>query len=139
METNARMRAILAHYKITPNELASRANVRTGQAIYDLLSGKTKSISRAMENKILSCFPEINRTWLLTGEGEMIRDSTVQTAGDNSTNINGNGNHVHTSDLLDKAMDEIAELRKLNQEQVRNNQSQFERFMSIIEKLTEKQ
>ena len=24
-----------------------------------------------MENKILSCFPEINRAWLLTGDGEM--------------------------------------------------------------------
>lgn len=81
-----------------------------------------------LEN-ILRIYPDISASWLLTGDGEMIKDSNVQTAGDNSTNINGNGNHVNTSELLDKALDEIAELRKLNQ-------AQFERLMSIIEKLT---
>ena len=88
-----------------------------------------------LEN-ILRIYPDISASWLLTGDGEMIKESNVQTAGDNSTNINGNGNHVNTSELLDKALDEIAELRRMNQEQVRNNQTQFERFMSIIEKLT---
>ena len=138
MTTSGRMRAILAHYQMSATEFATRIKVRTGQAIYDLLSGKTKSISHSMEDKILSCFPEINRTWLLTGEGEMINDSNVQTTEDNSPNTNSNVNHVHTSELLDKALNVIAELRKLNQELVRNNQTQFERFMAIIEKLTEK-
>ena len=137
MEAKARMKAILEHYKLSANEFAAMAKVRTGQAIYDLLSGKTKTISRAMENKILSCCPEISRTWLLTGEGQMLKSPIVQTSsGDNSPNINGN--HVNTSELLGKALDEIAELRKINQEQVHNNQAQFDRFMTIIEHLTNK-
>lgn len=37
-----------------------------------------------------------------------------------------------------KALDEISEMRKLIQEQVRYNQGQFERFMSVIEHLTNK-
>lgn len=35
-----------------------------------------------------------------------------------------------------KALDEISEMRKLIQEQIRNNKEQFERFMSVIERLT---
>lgn len=39
------------------------------QAIYDIQKGKTKNISAQIANKILSVFPDINKTWLLTGEG----------------------------------------------------------------------
>ena len=83
-------------------------------------------------NNVLTAFPELNRDWLLYGEGQMLKSSIVQTSsGDNSPNINGNGNHVNTSDLLDKALGEITELRK-------QNAAQFDRFMTIIEHLTNK-
>lgn len=83
-------------------------------------------------NNVLTAYPELNRDWLLYGEGQMLKSSIVQTSsGDNSPNINGNGNHVNTSDLLDKALGEITELRK-------QNAAQFDRFMTIIEHLTNK-
>lgn len=71
METSERIAAILSHYNLSVNEFTTMAGIKTKQAVYDLLHGKTRSISTAMENKILSCFPEINRAWLLTGDGEM--------------------------------------------------------------------
>lgn len=43
--------------------------------IYDLQTGKTKSISPAMANKILSVYPSFSKLWVLTGEGEMYTDS----------------------------------------------------------------
>ena len=73
MEIRDRIKAILGYYNLTVSEFAAITRVKTGQAVYDLLSGKTKSISSAMENKILSCFQDINRVWLLTGEGDMFR------------------------------------------------------------------
>ena len=83
-------------------------------------------------NNVLTAYPELNRDWLLYGEGQMLKSSIVQTSsGDNSPNINGNGNHVNTSELLGKALDEIAELRRQNKEQ-------FDRFMTIIERLTQR-
>lgn len=46
-------------------------------------------------NNVLIAFPELNRDWLLYGEGEMLKGSVSQTShGDHSPNINGNGNHV---------------------------------------------
>ena len=105
-------------------------------------------------NNVLMAYPELSREWLLYGEGDMLKDSVVQTSrGNNSPNINGNGNHVQgTSALLDNALElqraaltEISEMRKLLQEQVRNNQEQarsnqeqFNRLTNIIESLTRK-
>lgn len=72
MEANERIAAIMAHYDLSVKEFATKIGAKTQQAVYDLLHGKTKSISSDMENKIISCFPEISRAWLLTGEGEML-------------------------------------------------------------------
>ncbi len=112
------------------------------------------NLSAAKLEGILNSFPELSREWLLYGEGDMLKDSVVQTSrGNNSPNINGNGNHVQgTSALLDNALElqraaltEISEMRKLLQEQVRNNQEQarsnreqFDRLTNIIESLTRK-
>lgn len=55
--------------------------------------------------------------------------------GDNNTQIAGNANHVNNSSTLDKALDEIAEMRKLLAEAIRNNKEQADKFFLIIEKL----
>ena len=47
------------------------------QGIYDILKGKTNSLSSSMEEKIISAFPEINKVWLRTGIGEMISSESV--------------------------------------------------------------
>ena len=71
MEIKERISAILSYYNLSVNEFVERTGIKTKQAVYDLLHGKTRSISTSMESKILSCFPDISRAWLLTGEGEM--------------------------------------------------------------------
>ena len=55
-----------------------------------------------------------------------------------SQQASGNGITQTMSSAVEfsKALEEISEMRKLIQEQVRNNQEQFERFMSVIERLT---
>lgn len=83
-------------------------------------------------NNVLTAFPELNRDWLLYGDGEMIKSNVTQTShGDNSPNISGNGNNVNTSPTIDKAMDEIAEQRKL----VAKSQEQIDRLLAIIERM----
>ena len=76
MEVNERIAAIMAHYDLSVKEFATKIGAKTQQAVYDLLHGKTKSISTDMENKIISCFPEISRAWLLTGDGEMLLNAS---------------------------------------------------------------
>ena len=82
---------------------------------------KIESISRA--------FPDLNTDWLLTGEGEMLRQN-IQQAGDNSTQVHGTNNHVNNPRVLEMAMNEIAEQRKL----VAKSQEQIDRLITLLER-----
>ena len=89
-------------------------------------------------NNVLNAFPELNRDWLLYGEGEMIKGGVSQTShGDNSPNINGNGNHLEPmSSLLDKALDEISAMRKSLTDALAVNQRNTDRLLTIIENMS---
>lgn len=89
-------------------------------------------------SNVLIAFPELNRDWLLYGEGEMIKGSVSQTShGDNSPNINGNGNHLEpTSSLLDKALDEISAMRQALTDALAVNQRNTDRLLTIIENMS---
>lgn len=137
MEANKKIELILEYLKISPKVFSERLGYDRPQIIYDIQKGKTKRISEDLAFKISSVFPEIDRIWLLTGEGEMIKDRITQEAnGDNNMQVAGNSNNINNSAAIKLALSEISEMRKLLQEQVKNNQDQFNRFMSVIERLT---
>ena len=68
-----RIDKLLEESKLNAPSFARAIGCSTPQAIYDLLSGKTKSLSPSMQHKILSYMPRVNLQWLLTGEGEMLK------------------------------------------------------------------
>lgn len=137
MEANKKIELILEYLKISPKVFSERLGYDRPQIIYDIQKGKTKRISEDLAFKISSVFPEIDRIWLLTGEGEMIKDRITQEAnGDNNMQVAGNSNNINNSAAIKLALSEISEMRKLLQEQVKNNQDQFNRFMTVIERLT---
>jgi hypothetical protein len=117
-------------------------SVRKFEIECELSNGYIKNIRQSIMpdklRKIALCYPELNTGWLMTGEGEMLKSSVSIDNGDGSTQIIGDGNHVGTPSTLDKALDEIAAQRKLIQEQIRINKEQTDKFLAIIEKLTEK-
>lgn len=76
---------LLIYSGLNAKTFSEKIGLKRPQAIYDILTGKTKAISQAMTLKILSAFPEISKSWLLTGEGEMIKSpAIIQKIGDNS-------------------------------------------------------
>ena len=75
---------LLIYSELNAKSFSEKIGLERPQAIYDILKGKTKSISFAMQDKILSAFPELNRTWLMTGEGEMLKGEN-QGSGDGIT------------------------------------------------------
>lgn len=80
----------------------------------------------------------LSKSWLLTGEGEMFASPVQQNInGTHNTQIAGNNNRVSSPSMLDKAMTEIAEQRKLvakAQEQVSKAQEHIDRLMALLEK-----
>lgn len=94
-----------------------------------------KSITPEKLQIIARQYPDLNTGWLITGEGDMLRASVVQN-GDNNNNQQGNGNSYNSSSALDKAFDEIAEMRKLLAESIRNNKEQADNFFAIIKEMS---
>lgn len=66
---------LLEYSEMNPKKFSEKIGLMRPQAIYDIQNGKTKNISQGMVDKIISVFPEIDRVWLLTGDGEMLRES----------------------------------------------------------------
>lgn len=87
---------------------------------------------------VLTAFPDLNRDWLLYGEGEMLKPTYTQ-------NVHGGKNFTQTGDVnaipvetLNKALDEITEQRKLvekSQEQLSKAQEQMDRLLAIVERM----
>lgn len=120
------------------NELKSAFNIKTNAEFARLLGISPQNLSNWYsrntfdENLILRKFTDVNERWLLYGEGEMLKAGSTQVAqGDNNTQVAGNGNHVNATSTLDKAIDEIAEQRKL----VAKSQEQIDRLLSIIDRM----
>ena len=130
MTAQEKIEQLLIYLNINAKVFSEELGYMRPQIIYDIQKGKTKRISEELANKIVSVFPDVSKSWLLAGEGEMLKAHIVQHAdGDNNTHVAGYGNSVNSSSALDKALDEIAEQRKL----VAKAQEQMDRLIGIIE------
>lgn len=69
MDASEIIEMLLKFSKLNASEFAMKIGTKTTQAIYDLQRGRTKTISSSMADKIISCYPQVNKAWLLTGEG----------------------------------------------------------------------
>lgn len=90
------MNELLEVLGLNTNQLASALGMSRAQAIYDVLNpAKKVGISKAMADKICGQFPQISKSYLLTGDGDLIRNTGVVMGsngkiGDHSGNINRN-------------------------------------------------
>lgn len=69
------------------------ANINQFEMAVDLPNGyvrKAKKVTKARQLQLQSAFPDLNMSWLLTGDGEMLRQASSQ-------NITGNNNIVGNS------------------------------------------
>lgn len=100
--------------------------------LYDIQKGKINGISEKLADLILEKFPHYNKVWLLTGEGEMLREiHTDEKMGDDSRILDAG--HDTLPSTLDKAIDEIAEQRKI----IAKCQEQIDRLIAVIERMAD--
>lgn len=74
-EINDRIQEIITHIGVTPYEFSKKMGVKRPDGLYKILDKKSKPSPKTLE-KIRSAYPQINYTWLLTGEGEMLKGET---------------------------------------------------------------
>ena len=116
---------LLDYSKLNVKQVSEPLGMQRAQAIYDIVSGKTKRISEKLANQIISEFPEINKIWLLTGEGEMLKDSSVVSS-DHSVSIAGNGIkenkiNVNADETIAMLVAEVAAQRRVTEKVLEQN------------------
>lgn len=65
---------------MTTNSFAKALGYSRSMTLYHVLNekdGEGRKISAKLATKICSVFPEIDKAWLLTGQGEMITNSNI--------------------------------------------------------------
>lgn len=72
MTGKEKVESILAELEVKAPTFASNIGVKY-QRILDIQNGKTKKISGDVANAIKLKYPQFDITWLLTGEGEMLK------------------------------------------------------------------
>lgn len=90
MEASEIIDNLIAYSTLSAKAFSEKIGLENPQAVYDIQKGRTKNISQNMANKILSVYPEINRCWLIVGEGDMIKKSHIE--GDNKGVVGDNNN-----------------------------------------------
>ena len=75
MTLHDRIKKVVEYSKLNTSQFAKFVGFKTPQTVRSLLSGATKTLSYEVEQKLAKAFPEINRAWLVTGEGEMLGEA----------------------------------------------------------------
>lgn len=93
-------------------------------------------------NNVLTQFPELNREWLLYGEGTMLKSGNFSQNPPNIRQTNENGDNIQGQNVtIQGNVDEFLAIIKQqanqitkSQEQLTKSQEQIDRLISIIEK-----
>ena len=107
-------------------------SVKKFEELCSLSNGYIKSMRKGFGddklNNVLNMFPDLNREWLLYGEGEMLNQKVVQ------NNKHGDNIHGH-SVTVNKTEKYYLGIIKMQAEQLSKSQEQIDRLLSIIEKM----
>lgn len=127
---------------ITENRATVECQLAQG-LIYQAKSGKADLGAKTIE-KILSTYSDLNRVWLLTGEGEMLKSDTSQSSnGDNTIQVSGNNvdmRNINQSKGGDDAK-RVKDLERRIEELIKDKerlQDMVDKMQAQISKLLEK-
>lgn len=107
--------------------------VRRFEEVSGLSNGYVSSMRKGFGgeklNNVLRSFPDLNREWLLYGEGEMLNRNIIQQ--------NQNGDNIHGNNVtIEKTEKDYLEIIKSQAEQLSKSQEQIDRLLSIIENIS---
>lgn len=125
MEANEIIQKIIDNEGINAKFFSEKLGFKRPQVIYDVLKGKTKSISNNLANKIVTEFPQYSKLWLLTGEGDDINSNVVQ----NDVIEENRQKRTYTI-----SSDNLMEIIREKDRQIQKRDEQIDRLISILEK-----
>lgn len=128
MDTKDRLKEFINTLGVSISTFERTAGLSNGY-----VNGTKGNIGSKKLDDILRAYPTLNRDWLLTGDGEMLKESINQTVnGHNNTAVAGNGNNVNATTLINEIMAQ-RKITEAAQKQLDKSQEQIDRLLTIIE------
>lgn len=98
----------------------------------------SRDVGKSVVNKIISKFPDVNATWLLTGEGNMLNNEQNRKEGNEvNTLLEGFDQKDPTVGYLLKVIEALADQGKMNAEANKMNAEANQKHASANEKNSE--
>ena len=146
MDTIDRTKILVRHLILTgkissQKDLGEKLGYTNESSFSQVINNKVPFPKKTVKN-IKTLFPEINTNWLITGEGEMLKD--CQNYNNNGVLINGSNtnspinNKHYYSDALQTQNEQLLERVKEKDEQIKEKDAQIKSLLAIIEKQTTK-
>ena len=123
---------ILTHTGLNAKAFSDSIGKERPQWLYNVLNPeKVTGLSSRMVDMICETYPEFSRSYLLTGEGTLIKTDKAENIQQNinSSHITQNGN-VEASANMDKLINVLAE----QSQQVTKAQEQIDRLITLLER-----
>lgn len=103
-------------------------------------------------NQILEKYPQVSKSWLMFGEGEMFETNPIpsEESEEPETEFSSSGNHITvkgsasnisngtTEKTILIALTEVSEMRKLLNEVININKEQSQRLLAIVDKIADR-
>ncbi|QHN64598.1 hypothetical protein [Bergeyella cardium] len=131
-----RLIKFLEYLKIGQNKFAQNVGLSPS-----FINNLGDGINLKSLQKILKVYPQLNERWLLTGEGDMIRELTQIAKGNGSINSNISGNvegnviisHNDFSNMLEVQKGNLEIQKELN-DRLKTSQEQVNILLEILQK-----
>lgn len=146
METKERMMQLIAALGLSKAEF---------ERVCGLSNGYVNSIRNTIGSKgvaqIIAQFPQVNKSWLVFGDGEMFIDDEAESHSEtisaseetrgNNVAVGGNASNISngTSEkTILFALTEVSEMRKLLAEVININKEQSQRLVMIVDRIADR-
>jgi hypothetical protein len=131
MNDKEKIEELLHHFRMKATEFADKCGFE--YHIVADIKREQHGISKKVFSKIVEAFPEVNKNWLATGEGEMIKINNEQKVGDinapvTSSNIN---TFNQSSDFIEIIKMQQTQLN-LQQENMNKSQLQIDKLIGNV-------
>lgn len=123
---------VLNYTKMNAKQLSEAIGCSGAGWLYEVLNpNRPNGLSKSKAGEIVAAFPEISLSYLLTGEGTLIKTDKAENIQQNinSSHITQNGN-VEVSANMDKLINVLAE----QSQQVTKAQEQIDRLITLLER-----
>lgn len=133
MTIKDRILEYLKYKKLPVKQFEERSGLSNGY-----VSSMRKGIGLEKLENVLNAFPDLDRDWLIYGEGQMIKN-LEESSNLEDTNLNSNAmseNHLQKLfEMLESQQRVIASMAESNKQLAEANQIQAQSFQSLIQKL----